>query len=111
LEALYDRSRVFVAPTRFAAGVPHKVHEAAANGVPTIVTELLCGQLRWRKGSEILAAGNEVEFANQCIRLYRDEELWKRVREGGFEAVSRDCSPDRFRASIRESIALAISES
>lgn len=111
LEPLYDRSRVFVAPTRFAAGVPHKVHEAAANGVPAVATELLCRQLEWLKGTEILAAGDEVEFANQCIRLYRDEELWKRIREGGFEAVTRDCAPDRFRKSIRESVALALSES
>jgi len=107
LESLYDRCRVFVAPTRFAAGVPHKVHEAAANGIPSVATDLLCRQLSWRDGEELLSAGNETEFANQCIRMYRDKALWKRVRDGGFKAVLRDCSPDRFRASIRQSMELA----
>ena len=33
--------KVFIAPTRFAAGIPHKVHEATANGIPCVTTELL----------------------------------------------------------------------
>ena len=41
LTRLYDAARVFVAPTRYAAGIPHKVHEAAARGVPIVATPLL----------------------------------------------------------------------
>jgi GT2 family glycosyltransferase len=107
LESLYDRCRVFIAPTRFAAGIPHKVHEAAANGIPTVATELLCNQLGWRDQEELLSAGDDEEFAEKCIQLYREEALWERIREGGLAAVARDCSSERFRASILESIALA----
>ena len=38
LTPVYDSHRIFVAPTRFAAGLPHKVHEAAAHGLPVVAT-------------------------------------------------------------------------
>ena len=47
LREWYQRSRVFVAPTRFSAGIPLKVIEALANGLPAVATTLLVGQLGW----------------------------------------------------------------
>ena len=48
----YDQGRVFVAPSRFAAGLPHKIHEAAARGIPVVATSLLAEQLGWRDGAD-----------------------------------------------------------
>ncbi len=56
LERLYDSHRIFVAPTRFAAGAPYKVHEAAAFGLPVVATELVRDQLGWQNGEDLLAA-------------------------------------------------------
>ena len=53
---LYASHRVFVAPTRYAAGLPYKVNEAASFGLPVVATELLRGQLGWTDGEDILAA-------------------------------------------------------
>jgi O-antigen biosynthesis protein len=53
---LYDAHRVFIAPTRYAAGVPYKVHEATSYGVPVVATELLRTQLGWEHERELLAA-------------------------------------------------------
>src|SRR5262249_4608399 len=47
LMEVYDSARVFVAPTRYAAGIPHKAHEAAARGIPIVATPLLASQLGW----------------------------------------------------------------
>jgi glycosyltransferase involved in cell wall biosynthesis len=93
-------ARVFVAPTRFAAGIPHKVHEAAASGLPTVATGLLCRQLGWRAGAELLVGDTPGEFAHCCAALYRDDTLWSKVRKSGLDAVARDCDPDRFRADL-----------
>ncbi len=38
---LHDTHRVFVAPTRIAAGVPYKVHEAASLGLPVVASLVL----------------------------------------------------------------------
>ena len=53
---LYQQHRVFIAPTRFAAGLPYKLHEAASFGLPAVTTSLLAGQLGWTDGKDILAA-------------------------------------------------------
>ena len=72
--SFYDACRIFIAPTRFAAGIPYKVHEAAANGLPSVVTPLLAGQLTWSHDSELLVAESAEQFAEQCLRLYRSPE-------------------------------------
>ena len=100
IESFYDACRIFIAPTRFAAGIPHKVHEAAANGLPSVVTPLLAGQLTWSHDSELLVAESAEQFAEQCLRLYRSPELWAKLQEGGLSAVSRDCSEETFRKAI-----------
>ena len=105
LTSLYARSRLFVAPTRFAAGIPMKVHEAAAHGLPTVATSLLARQLGWRDGAELLAADDPAAFAKACARLYGDPELWARLRKGGLAAVRRDCSPGHFRRTVAETLA------
>lgn len=102
LEGLYRDSRVFIAPTRFAAGIPHKVHEAAAHGVPSVVTPLLARQLGWRHERELLVGDSPQSFAEQCLRLYRDAGLWERISAAGREAVARDCSEERFRKTLEE---------
>ncbi|MGH6857254.1 MAG: glycosyltransferase, partial [Methylocella sp.] len=47
LAPLLDAARVMIAPTRFAAGIPHKVHESASRGLPSVVTPLLAEQVGW----------------------------------------------------------------
>ena len=102
LDGLYRDSRVFIAPTRFAAGIPHKVHEAAAHGIPAVVTPLLARQLGWRHEREVLVGDSPESFAEQCLRLYRDAELWERISAAGREAVARDCSEERFRNTLEK---------
>lgn len=101
LTQAYDTHRIFVAPTRFAAGLPHKVHEAAARGVPVVATPLLAGQLGWRHDVEILSAETPRAFADSCVQLYNDADLWSRIRENALTRLERDCSPERFLDSLR----------
>ncbi len=84
LGLLYDRSRVFVAPTRFAAGLPYKVHEAASMGLPVVASALLADQLGWRDGAELMAVpvGDAAGFARAVLAVYRDAALWAALREG-----------------------------
>ncbi|HEX7177611.1 MAG TPA: glycosyltransferase [Pyrinomonadaceae bacterium] len=96
LTELYDRARLFVAPTRFSAGLPYKVHEAAAYGLPVVATTLIGGQLGWAHEEEVLLADDAKGFASACIRLYRDERLWTLLRENALKRVEMDCSPVSF---------------
>jgi O-antigen biosynthesis protein len=96
LNPLYEQARLFAAPTRFAAGIPFKVHDAAATGLPVVASTLLAEQLGWQPGEELLVSDDPDRFAELCYRLHEDPQLWQRLREGSLRAIERDCSPEKF---------------
>ena len=85
VDSFYDDARIFIAPTRYAAGVPAKVIEASAYGVPVVVTEILADQLDYVNGQELVAVSHEnaALFAERTLELYDDSILWKSIRESG----------------------------
>jgi GT2 family glycosyltransferase len=101
---LYDAHRVFVAPTRYAAGLPYKVHEAASHGVPVVATELLRRQLGWEDGRDLLVAdaADAAGFARQVLALYGSEELWNRIRTGAAERVRVECNRETYDQALVE---------
>jgi O-antigen biosynthesis protein len=104
LVPLYDEARIFVAPTRFAAGIPHKIHEASARGIPVVATSLLARQLGWNDGKHLLVADDAKKFAEQCIRLYRDAQLWEQLRQSALDQVRTECSPETFENTLKSII-------
>jgi glycosyltransferase involved in cell wall biosynthesis len=104
LTEFYGRARVFIAPTRFAAGIPYKVHHAAAHGLPVVATSLLAGQLGWQSGRELLTADDAESFAEACARLYCDPELWQRLRSAALDRVAQDCSEASFDAALADAL-------
>ena len=104
LTPLYDAARVFVAPTRFAAGIPFKVGQAAARGIPVVATSLLVRQLGWESGTSILAASTADAFADAVVALYTDPTRWQQIRDGALRQISQEYSAERFRAGIRAAL-------
>ena len=106
LAPLYDRHRLFVAPTRFAAGIPKKITGAAAHGLPEVATSILARQLGWHHGRELMdASDNDPErFAEQVARLYASPELWHTLREGALDRVRRE----HGREALRRAVAAAL---
>jgi GT2 family glycosyltransferase len=102
LEPLYDSHRVFVAPTRFAAGTPYKVDEAASYGLPVVATDVLYRQLGWEDGQELLvaSAADPAAFAHQVVVLQRDETLWDRLRDAALKRLDRKNSQAAYSAAI-----------
>ncbi|WP_438383008.1 glycosyltransferase [Asaia sp. BMEF1] len=102
LTALYATHRLFIAPTRYAGGIPYKVHEAASYGLPVIATRLLAKQMGWADGYELVSASSEdpIAFALAMAETYENEEKWRMIRSGALRAVERDCDPARFKAGL-----------
>ena len=105
LTPLYDRSRVFVAPSRLAAGIPIKVQTAAAHGLPVVCTSILAKELGWQNGVELLVADDPEEFATCCMRLHSDGGLWERLRTNALERVTRECSHQTFASTLAQALA------
>jgi glycosyltransferase involved in cell wall biosynthesis len=101
---LYDVHRVCVAPARYAAGLPYKVHEAASYGLPLVVSSLLAGQLGWRDGCELLAVdtADPAEFARRIIALYRDPALWQTLRDNALARVRTDHGRAQYETAVRQ---------
>src|SRR5262249_50411875 len=104
LTPLYDAARVFIAPTRYSAGIPHKVHEAAARGIPVVATPLLARQLGWCDGDPFLVAAHARSLGAKCVQLYINESLWTALRKAGLERIRAECSPETFEENVAKAI-------
>ena len=109
LEDWYRRSRVFIAPTRFSAGIPLKVVEAAGFGVPSVITGQLAKQLGWQHEEACCVATGEHEVlaqnvADQLVRLYTDPALWQRVREQGLQRIQTGFSLSHLHSAVTDAV-------
>jgi glycosyltransferase involved in cell wall biosynthesis len=109
LAPLFDAHRVLVAPTRFGAGIPVKVLDAAASGIPVAATALLAQQLDWTNRRELACAphGEPDAFAHALAELYADEHLWNQVRKAALAAVAEQASAERFERQLLHAVQAA----
>lgn len=75
---LYD-SRIIVSPLRIGAGLQNKVLEAAALGVPQVVSDLAFeGVSSFKKNEDILVSEN-IDIANKIINVFNDKQLLMKI--------------------------------
>ena len=86
---LFDSCRVSVAPLRYGAGVKGKVNQSLAYGVPVVATSHAVEGMFLDDGVSVLVADQPQDFADQLVRVYRDEALWE-ILSGGGLAVMED---------------------
>jgi glycosyltransferase involved in cell wall biosynthesis len=100
LDAVLDRTRVCVAPTRFASGLPVKVVTASASGVPVVCTPVLREQLGWTKDQDLAVAATAAQFAAWTVRLLEDDGLWASMSRAGLRRVVESYSPSVFADAV-----------
>lgn len=100
---LLDAARVSVASTRFAAGIPHKVHRTVSQGLPGLVTPILAEQVGWPDGTGYLVRDwrDPEGFAEGLVRLHEDAETWMAVRRAGLDRIQAESDPASYRAILR----------
>jgi glycosyltransferase involved in cell wall biosynthesis len=106
LESAYNRARVFLAPTRFGSGIPLKVIEAAASGLPCVITSLLASQLCWTHERECLVADTPKDVAREIARLHEDEALWLGIQERALARVATEYSEASFDATLKQILSM-----
>lgn len=99
----FDAARVAIAPTRFAAGIPHKVHEVASHGLPGVVTPILADQIGWPEGAGYLVRDwtDPAAFAQALVLLHEDRATWEAVQRTGLRHLLAECEPGRYAAILR----------
>lgn len=102
LDAYYNNCRLFIAPTRFAAGIPHKVTNAAAYGLPSVLSPLLAKQLGWLNNRECLVGEDDDDFVDKICAMYTNKNIWLNIRENMKTYLKNKCSTEIFHACLQE---------
>lgn len=100
------RHRVLLAPTRFAAGLPHKVQHGISLGIPVVTTELIASQMGWSSCEGLIASNNAQHFASSIAQLYNDPDLWEKVQTAGLARIGRECCPKRQVNTLAQSLGI-----
>ncbi|BCX14214.1 MAG: hypothetical protein KatS3mg085_746 [Candidatus Dojkabacteria bacterium] len=106
ISQFYSSSRVFVAPTRYAAGLPWKVTEAISMGMPVITTSIIARQVGLTDGINAMVADTPDEFAYKLRLLYTEESIWSSIRENGVQLINRDYSQENFVERITQGLSV-----
>jgi GT2 family glycosyltransferase/tetratricopeptide (TPR) repeat protein len=77
------RSRVYVVPLRYGAGLKGKIGEALAAGIPVVTTSIGAEGMGLSHRQNAMIADDPEEFAACVVEVYRDDALWENLsREG-----------------------------
>ncbi|RMH18420.1 MAG: glycosyltransferase, partial [Acidobacteria bacterium] len=109
LEAIRRRARLAIAPLRAGSGVPVKVLEALAAGLPVIATPAAASGLDGLAGGELALAEEPADFAAAVVRLLRDGAAARAqaTRAGAWLRAHHEprLVASRFEAVLREALA------
>jgi glycosyltransferase involved in cell wall biosynthesis len=102
-----DATAVMAAPMRIGSGVRNKVIEAMAAGLPVVTTRLGAEGLAVRHEREVLIAEQADGFADEMVRLLRDQPLQARLSRAARALVARDHDNDRLAKRLERALARA----
>ncbi|MES2876031.1 MAG: glycosyltransferase [Patescibacteria group bacterium] len=95
LAALLKRTRLFVAPLRYGAGVKGKVGQAIEFGIPTVTTPVAAEGMFVSDGHNGMVAETAEQFAQKVIDLYENKKLWETIQMNEKDIVLDHFSPKR----------------
>jgi glycosyltransferase involved in cell wall biosynthesis len=101
------RARVAIAPMASGSGVPIKILEAMAAGVPVVADPWAAGGLE--DPSAVLVADGEAAWVEHLGRLLEDPAAARLQAARGTEVWRAHYAPDRIASQIREAAAVAVS--
>jgi glycosyltransferase involved in cell wall biosynthesis len=107
LGAYVARARLAVAPMNSGSGVPMKVLEAMAAGVPAVVHPWAAQGLTEDAAGAVVVADSAEAWADEIVRLLDDAEAARAAGEKGRTAWSRAYHPDVVAQQIRDVVAEA----
>ena len=105
IDPFFHSAHVFIAPLRFGAGVNGKIGEALSYGLPVVTTSIGAEGLGLVHGRDAMIADNPLEFAEHVLEVYRNNELWQRLSDCGYQHIENYFTPkvigERIETSLR----------
>ncbi len=95
LRALLQKTKVFVAPLRYGAGVKGKIGQAIEFGLPVVSTSIGAEGMRLVDGKSCMVADSEKGFAKAVVELYNDKNAWDTVQHNARKTLTVNFSPEK----------------
>ncbi len=96
----FERSRVFVSPLRYGAGMKGKIGHAMSFGLPVVTTTVGSEGLRLVDGEHAWVVDEPDAFGAAVVRLHQDPLLWERLSDASWRHVARHFSGDAVRSTL-----------
>lgn len=98
----FEKSRVFVCPLRYGAGVKGKIGHSLSFGLPVVTTSIGAEGMGLVHGENALIADSESEFAENVVRLYEDILLWEKLSLNGTDYIRQNCAPEIMKDTLKQ---------
>jgi glycosyltransferase involved in cell wall biosynthesis len=92
LSGFFNGCRLSVAPIRYGAGIKGKVLHSLGYGLPVVASSIAIEGTGLIDNEQILVADAPQAFADDVVRLYNDEELWRKLSQNGLEFFKENYS-------------------
>ena len=90
----FNKSKVFISPLRYGAGLKGKIGQSLAFGLPVVTTSIGAEGFYYNENEPpFLIADDKETFAEMVIKLYKDRETWEKLSERGLFLIKNFYSP------------------
>ncbi|HEX4962054.1 MAG TPA: glycosyltransferase family 4 protein [Thermoanaerobaculia bacterium] len=107
LRAILAQATVSIAPMRCGSGVPVKILEAWALGVPVVASPWAAAGTSGRAGEDFLLAGHSKEWIAAILDLVDDPEARRRLAANGSRRLAADYSREVVQKQLLAAIGRA----
>ena len=83
LSGFFNGFRLSIAPIRYGAGIKGKVLHSLGYGLPVVASSIAIEGTGLIDNEQILVADTPQAFADDVVRLYNEEELWRKLSQNG----------------------------
>jgi len=97
----FEKSKLFVAPIRYGAGISGKIMQSMGHGLPVVTTTIGAEGLGLVDGDNVCIADDPEEFARKVILLYKDEELWHKLCRNSLENIRNNYLYDVIKEKLK----------
>ncbi len=104
VDPLFNKSRVFIAPLRYGAGVKGKIGQASEYGLPVVSTTIGIEGMHMNNLTDCLIGDSEKTFANSIIKLVDNDILWRKLSKNSRDNISKHFSPENAKKSLESLI-------
>jgi O-antigen biosynthesis protein len=87
VEPYFLKSRVFVAPLRYGAGMKGKIGHSLSYGLPTVTTSIGAEGMGLTHKTDILIADQPDTFAKYTLQIYQDAKIWSLISKNAIQKI------------------------